>query len=305
MPKTGASDDVEEMATAYFQKIYTSEQSIGEVVEMLKRFKSSGNTKENEIFACMVHNLFDEYRFFAKYPERELRITGILFGTLIEEQLVSSITLGIALRYVLEALRKTPSPPGSTTSSGKMFDFGMFALEQFKGRLHEWPQYCSHIVQIPHLREGYSRLVGEIEAAMLESQNRASGSSNQDKSTNDNGQESAAIGVGPTASDGSASTLDLPVPSIPEKPRVAEFGPLLGRAVTDLADEEQEHEEPPQNLLDRMQFLINNLAPSNVESKSQELKDLLELTTLVSLIRATPIVAFAVYDLPAIHVTKE
>jgi len=98
---TGASDDVEEMATAYFQKIYTSEQSIGEVVEMLKRFKTSGNSKENEIFACMVHNLFDEYRFFSKYPEKELRITGILFGTLIEEQLVSSITLGIALRYVL------------------------------------------------------------------------------------------------------------------------------------------------------------------------------------------------------------
>jgi CCR4-NOT transcription complex subunit 1 len=72
------SDDVEEMATAYFQKIYTSEQSIGEVVEMLKRFKTSGNGKENKIFACMVHNLFDEYRFFAKYPEKELRITGIL-----------------------------------------------------------------------------------------------------------------------------------------------------------------------------------------------------------------------------------
>jgi CCR4-NOT transcription complex subunit 1 len=286
---TGASDDVEEMATAYFQKIYTSEQSIGEVVEMLKRFKTSGNSKENEIFACMVHNLFDEYRFFSKYPERELRITGILFGTLIEEQLVSSITLGIALRYVLEALRKTPSPPGSTTSSGKMFDFGMFALEQFKGRLHEWPQYCSHIVQIPHLKDGYVRLVGEIEAAMLESENRpagATGTGNQsatsaeeksstEKSTS---QDSASIGVARTPSDGSASTLDLPVPSIPveTKPRVAEFGPLLGRAVTDLADEEQEHESPPENLLDRIQFLINNLAPSNVESKSQELKDLLE-----------------------------
>jgi CCR4-NOT transcription complex subunit 1 len=70
---------------------------------MLKRFKTSGNGKENEIFACMVHNLFVEYRFFAKYPEKELRITGILFGALIQEQLVSSLSLGIALRYVLEA----------------------------------------------------------------------------------------------------------------------------------------------------------------------------------------------------------
>ena len=111
----------------------------------------------------MIHNLFDEYRFFHKYPDKELRITGVLFGTLIQHQLVSSITLGIALRYVLEALRKQPVPGGS----GKMFRFGMYALEQFKPRLHEWPQYCSHIIQIPHLKQSHAKLVGEIEQAMV------------------------------------------------------------------------------------------------------------------------------------------
>ena len=85
-----SSEDIEEMANSYFQKIYTSEQSIEDVVEMLKNFKTSGKTKENEIFACMIHNLFDEYRFFSKYPEKELRITGILFGKLIQHQLVNS-----------------------------------------------------------------------------------------------------------------------------------------------------------------------------------------------------------------------
>lgn len=299
IPAAGASDDVEEMATAYFQKIYTSEQSIGEVVEMLKRFKTSGNSKENEIFACMVHNLFDEYRFFSKYPEKELRITGILFGTLIQEQLVSSITLGIALRYVLEALRKPPSPPGTTTSSGKMFQFGMFALEQFKGRLHEWPQYCSHIVQIPHLKEGYADLVNEIESAMLDNQNRAAGNvaaaqgttavsgasvpsakatNNNDFVTNQDSRATQFVGTAPTSTGSSASSSEIPAPviAVDATPRVAEFGPMLGKAVTQLADEEQEHEAPPENMLDRIQFLINNLAPSNVESKSKELKNLLE-----------------------------
>eukprot|EP00961_Rhodomonas_salina_P160898 2166472-Rhodomonas_salina.1 len=70
----------------------------------------------------MIHNLFDEYRFFPRYPERELLITGKLFGSLIQHQLVSSITLGIALRYVLEALRKP--------LRSNMFKFGMCALEQ-------------------------------------------------------------------------------------------------------------------------------------------------------------------------------
>jgi CCR4-NOT transcription complex subunit 1 len=291
-----ASDDVEEMATAYFQKIYTSEQSIGEVVEMLKRFKSSGNAKENEIFACMVHNLFDEYRFFSKYPEKELRITGILFGTLIQEQLVSSITLGIALRYVLEALRKPPSPPGQTSSSGKMFKFGMFALEQFKGRLHEWPQYCSHIVQIPHLKEGYAALVAEIENAMSESQNRAAtagtgtggGSSPKEGDTKlqsgsfgsaDSNAVNTARGVDPAtpSREASSSELSSAAGSASADPsRVAEFGVNLGRAVSDSADEDRVHEAPTDVTLDRVQFLVNNLAPSNVELKAQELKEMLE-----------------------------
>ena len=259
---TGASNEVEKLATLHFQKIYTSEQSIGEVVEMLKRFKNSGDSKENEIFACMVHNLYDEYRFFAKYPDRELRITGILFGALIQEQLVSSITLGIALRYVLEALRKPPSPPGATTSNGKMFQFGMFALEQFKGRLHEWPQYCSHIVQIPHLKEGYADLVSEIEKEMVRGKSDSSG------------QPPAQ-----TTSDDVASSLPDPVleaGSAEKELRIADFGPKLGRAVTEIAEEDKEHESPTDATLDKVQFLVNNLAMSNVEKKSTEIKDLLD-----------------------------
>ena len=98
-------NDIVEQANAYFQRIYTSRQTIEDAIEMLKRFKNSNDPRETDIFKCMIHNLFDEYRFFHKYPEKELRITGILFGTLIQHQLVQNITLGIALRYVLEALR--------------------------------------------------------------------------------------------------------------------------------------------------------------------------------------------------------
>lgn len=280
-PQGASSDDVEEMATAYFQKIYTSEQSIGEVVEMLKRFKTSGIAKENEIFACMVHNLFNEYRFFAKYPEKELRITGILFGALIQEQLVSSITLGIALRYVLEALRKLPSPPGTTTSSGKMFKFGMFALEQFKGRLHEWPQYCSHIVQIPHLKEGYAELVAEIEQEMSKNQNRATGSGSSVSSQSSQGNNQVlqvAVQDRPSSTAGPPSQppviLSPGTPTVEEKR--PEFGPKLGRAVSDSSDEELEFDSPTDTMLDKVQFLVNNLAPSNVEQKAGELKDMME-----------------------------
>mmetsp|Transcript_518 Transcript_518/g.1826 ORF Transcript_518/g.1826 Transcript_518/m.1826 type:complete len:2264 (-) Transcript_518:4073-10864(-) len=146
--------DIEEEANTLFQKIYTGQQSIDDMIRMLKGFKGSAQQREQEIFACMVHNLFDEYRFFPKYPDKELRITAILFGSLINHQLVSSVTLGIALRYVLDAIRKP--------FNSKMFKFGTIALEQFKPRLSEWPQYCNHILQIQQLTQVHPELVDYV-----------------------------------------------------------------------------------------------------------------------------------------------
>ena len=40
----------------------------------------------------MLRNLFEEYKFFPQYPEKELQITAQLFGGIIEQGLV---------RYVL------------------------------------------------------------------------------------------------------------------------------------------------------------------------------------------------------------
>lgn len=281
-------------------------------MKKLKQFKVSGSARENDIFACMIHNLFDEYRFFSKYPEKELRITGILFGLLIKEQLVSSITLGIALRYVLEALRKNPN---NNLQSGKMFRFGMFALEQFKNRLHEWPQYCSHIIQIPHLKDGYAALVGEIEGAVDDNQSAASSTaaSAAGAATTSSATEAGRKGTPAPASstDSSApppnqvsiggftggiaaslnslssagntgpSKIDLPAPAIPLKDRrKAVFGPDLGRAVnapekSDESDSDK-NEAPPDAVLDRVQFLVNNLSMSNCKEKSNDLREILD-----------------------------
>lgn len=264
------TDDIEETANSYFQKIYTEEESIDEVVETLKRFKISGDTRENDIFACMIHNLFDEYRFFSKYPTKELRITGKFFGKLIQEQLVNSITLGIALRYVLEALRKGDS-------NTKMFEFGMFALEQFKGRLHEWPQYCSHIVQIPDLQSKYASLVEEIE----EARNRR-GSSAESIGGTTNGSGSVSSELKENSADvpstvkiiGSTRSPFEAVPATPKK-REAVFGPGLGRAVTDTKEDIQQ-EAPTSQALDRVQHLMNNVTIVNAEQTANDIKNILD-----------------------------
>ena len=148
------ASDIEDEANVYFHRIYSEQTRLEDVITMLKQYKSSSEQREQEVFACMVHNLFDEYRFFPNYPDKALHITAMLFGQLIHNQLVSSITLGIALRYVLDALKKT--------DDSKMFKFGLTAINQFKQELPGWPQYCTQVLQIPQVQESDPELIAFI-----------------------------------------------------------------------------------------------------------------------------------------------
>uniref|UniRef100_A0A0D9XMB8 CCR4-Not complex component Not1 C-terminal domain-containing protein n=1 Tax=Leersia perrieri TaxID=77586 RepID=A0A0D9XMB8_9ORYZ len=151
-------DDIEAQANIYFHQMFSGQISVDAMVQMLARFKESTNKRELSIFNCMVSNLFEEYKFFPKYPDTQLKLAAVLMGSLIKHQLVAHLGLGIALRSVLDALRKS--------IDSKMFMFGTTALEQFMDRLIEWPQYCNHILQISHLRATHAELVAAIERAL-------------------------------------------------------------------------------------------------------------------------------------------
>ncbi|GAB5366833.1 hypothetical protein AAMO2058_001177600 [Amorphochlora amoebiformis] len=252
--KTDAnSADIEREAHLYFKQIYEGKISLTEVVETLKKFKVSSKPREVEMFACMIHALFDEYRFFSQYPEKELRITGVLFGLLIKHRLVYRTTLGIALRYVLDALQKA--------QNSSVFQFGMWALEQFKERLHQWPQYCALIVKIPHLRTAYPELVAYIERA-----------ANGDTS-GPGGEKSAAGGV-----NGQVTGIEK-VPSVDaslkwQAEQAAKVAVGISNGVQ--ADTKKSPALPPESIRDKIHFLINNLSRANIEDKVGELREFLE-----------------------------
>ena len=148
--------DIEDEVNAFFEKIFSKEYPVYDVIELLKRLRSSSNPRDQQLFSCMTQNLFDEYRFFSKYPENELILTATIFGAIIKHQLISHVPLGIGLRYVLEALKKP--------LNHKLFKFGIHALIQFQRRLVDWPQYCSHLLQIHHLCQSYPELIPFLQA---------------------------------------------------------------------------------------------------------------------------------------------
>jgi CCR4-NOT transcription complex subunit 1 len=137
------SPDVERKMKMHYQKMYEQQIEIRDIITMLQRLKQSSNPYDQDVFACMVHSLFDEYRFFPEYPLNALATTAVLFGSLVYFQLIDGMPLSIALRFILDSLRQ---PVDSN-----MFKFGLQALFEFRERLPEFPKYCHILLEIPGL----------------------------------------------------------------------------------------------------------------------------------------------------------
>ena len=153
------SAEIEAEVDAIYKEMYDEQTTIDEVIALLQRSKASSDPRDHEIFSCMLHFLFDEYKFFQSYyPARELAMTGYLFGSIIQYELVDLIPFGIALRYVVDALSCPPET--------NLFKFGLQALARFESRLPEWKPLCQALSGISHLMEARPDLAATIHRAI-------------------------------------------------------------------------------------------------------------------------------------------
>jgi CCR4-NOT transcription complex subunit 1 len=281
------SSDIEEETNSFFKKIFSSKLSVDEGIELLEKYKSSSDVREQQLFACTIHNLFDEYRFFPNYPEKVLKTTGELFGALVERQLVTALTLGIALRYVLEALKRP----------GRMTLFGLAAVRRFQNRLSEWPQYCAHITHIAHLKEEdpalfelirkYAGKVNEEETSSRSVVSSPTGfavETDEPKETFDKKPSSSSPSSGfPSSPEQTASEMarmSLNDKARPEKfeSHIVGFGtPLsLESVLSSSGYNTSAVSTPEEEVQDKVHFIINNLSSANLEEKAEELSQFLD-----------------------------
>ncbi|XP_049786692.1 CCR4-NOT transcription complex subunit 1 isoform X4 [Schistocerca cancellata] len=271
------SKEIEDEANSYFQRIYNHPPhptlSIDEVLEMLKKFQDSPSKREREVFNCMLRNLFEEYRFFPQYPDKELHITAQLFGGIIERRLVSSyMALGLALRFVLDALRKP------TTS--KMYFFGIAALDRFKTRLKEYHKYCEHVAAIPHFHEFPPHLIEYVEYGLQsqEPPNRPTGpvlpvslaSILSPMPSVTTGYKTLTSTTVTTTTSSAKSTTTTP--AIAARPSIANATNIDTLLVA--TEKEEKMTAPPEALQDKIGFVFNNLSQLNLQSKCDELREI-------------------------------
>ncbi|XP_072946619.1 CCR4-NOT transcription complex subunit 1-like [Epargyreus clarus] len=265
------SKDIEEEANGYFQKIYNHPPypslSIEEVLEMLKKFQDSPSKREREVFSCMLRNLFEEYKFFPQYPDKELHITAQLFGGIIERGLVPSyVSLGLALRFVLDALRK---PEGS-----KMYFFGVVALDKFKSRLKDYHMYCEHVRALPHFKQFPAHLIEYVEYGLqsLEPPTKPQGPVLPATLTSVMTQNSAVTTSAPYRAPTTTTDVTKIVTCGPGgRPSIANATNI--DTLLTANDKQEKIIAPPEAIQDKTFFIFNNLSQLNLQTKCEELRE--------------------------------
>ncbi|KAI5866126.1 Not1-domain-containing protein [Durotheca rogersii] len=230
----------------HYKKMYGDETEVKFIVHKLEEYKRSRVPLDQDIFACMIHGLFDEYSHFVDYPLEALATTAVLFGGIISHKLISELPLKIGLGMILEAVRDH-SPDLS------MYKFGLQALMQLFSRFREWPGFCKQLLQIPglHGTEAWRKadeVVREDEEDRARAQNGTATPSHV-------GAEPAVNG---TADTSEAHTA--PFASINADP------PLPGAV----------YEDPVIDVQDRIQFGLNNLTSISLQATYKEIQEILE-----------------------------
>ncbi|KAJ9435076.1 Cysteine-rich receptor-like protein kinase 40, partial [Diplonema papillatum] len=126
---------IEDEANNYFAKIYSLKMEIGDLIQKLKAYKKCPpGSKEYKVYSCMIHNMFDEFRFLEAYPQRELKVTAELFGGIVANRAIEDAKLLEALKFVITNL--------VANSNENLMKFSKWALAKYMHRLPDWQQYC-------------------------------------------------------------------------------------------------------------------------------------------------------------------
>ncbi len=230
----------------HYKKMYGDETEVKAVVQKLEEYKRSRDSLDQDVFACMIHGLFDEYSHFVDYPLEALATTAVLFGGVISHKLISELPLKIGLGMILEAVR-------DHIPEHSMYKFGLQALMQLFSRFREWPGFCKQLLQIPGLQgtEAWRKaeeVVREAEEERTRNQNGTATAGHVPSEPLVNG---TADGPEAHIVPFSALKVDPPPPGVV-------------------------FEDPIVDIQDKVQFGLNNLTNASLQTTFKEIYEVLD-----------------------------
>ncbi|VDK66169.1 unnamed protein product [Onchocerca ochengi] len=246
------SEEIQNEANMYFQQIYSQhmQMPVADFVERLKQFKASNVQRDKDILACVVKNLFEEYRFFHEYPERELRTTAEVYGSIIREGVISNLQFATAVRKVIESLQ---AEPGSM-----LWTFGIVALNACRTKLSLYPKVCVMIANQRNFQHFPQNLKDYVTSGIQGQQPHVPGRETpnwqpQQRTTTDMNRALAARSGSSVLSVTSVDTL-----------------------VNATEKEGSQIKQPSETVMEKVAFLFNNLSQINLPKKVEEIKIMIE-----------------------------
>ncbi|KAF2097545.1 Not1-domain-containing protein [Rhizodiscina lignyota] len=230
--------EIEARMTEYFKRLYRQELQVHEYIAHLKEIRRSEVSEEQDLFVSMISGLLEEYNCFGEYPLEALATTAVLFGGIINYNLLSSVALQVALSMVLEAVQEHPI-------DDSMYKFGLQALLHFTNRLEEWPTFCERLLRVPLLKG--TDVWPKAEEIVRRAQEQ-----------NVNGDSSNGL------TNGNVDALT--------EPAIPNFTCVAADPVMDL----EPYEDPDEDTQDKVLFVLNNISERNLQDKSKDLKEALE-----------------------------
>lgn len=230
---------------ALYKRMYNGDLKVENILEYLQECKDSSDRNKVDLFACMIHGLFDEFSCFSEYPLGPLATTAVLFGGIISVRLISDLTLRVGQEMILDSVRDYPQ-------EASMYKFGLQALLHILGRLREpeWSEYCNRLAQVSGLRgtEPYRRALEVL------SQNGAHGA-----------EDSNAInGLTDGMSLPNGEIEDLLSPDTTFRFKSVNAEPASG------------YDEPDEETQEKVVFFFNNVSEQNLKSRLSQLQEALE-----------------------------
>lgn len=113
-----------------YKAMYGGTTSPDDLIKQLKRLKESSIPADQDLFAAMMHGLFDEYNCFGEYPNEALATTAVLFGGLVQFRVLSAVAEQAAIYMIFEAV-------SGWGPDDQMYRFGLQAMIHLLGRLPE------------------------------------------------------------------------------------------------------------------------------------------------------------------------
>lgn len=227
-----------------YKAMYGGSTSPDDIVKELKRLKASDDSADQDLFAAMLHGLFDEYNCFGEYPNEALATTAVLFGGLVQFHVLSVVAESAAISMIFEAVdRWGPEDP--------MYRFGLQAMIHLLGRLKEWPHLAERILHIPSLQG--TQAVPAAQAVLAELQQANTGT---------NGDIANGI---PSANGAHDDQLAIDGPNPPFSS--IHVDPPLRPDI---------YEDPNDDVSDKVMFVLNNVSKRNLEEKFKDLESALE-----------------------------